>query len=179
MTPAILSELAATTLDDIHVVGFVDDDESPCRFHGQFRVMYLDLGGQLLELRCIEDTGRIRMALAREFSKPPDLDDDLQPCVMSIRELVLVDPDGENRMVALRLWGALFDNESVTCSAAQLELENGQVVFADPSYHFGIRLGGPEQKATWFQNWPGAGSKVEWCTSQVGLGPDPDGPDPG
>ncbi len=165
MTPVLLTELAATTLDDIHVVGFVDDAESPPRFYGQLRLMYLDLGGRLLELRCIEDSGSMRMALVREFSKAEDLDDDLQPCVMSIRELVLADPDGENRIVAIRLWGGSFDNDSISCSAAQLEFKNGQVVFADPTYHFGIRLGGAEQRATWLQDWPGAASSVEWCTS--------------
>ena len=162
MTPAIIAELAATTLDDIHVVGFVDGDESPQRFHGQLRLIYLDLGGQLVELRCVEDTGKMRIALASEFSRPPYLDDDLPYCVMSIREIVLADPDAENRLLAVRLWGVQFDNESLICSAMQLDVENGQVVFADPSHHYGIHLGGPEQRASWFQNWPGASSSIEW-----------------
>lgn len=164
MTPEILTQLVSTSLDDIHVAGFIDEDESPARFHGQFRLMYLDLGGQLLELRCIEDTGRMNLSLASAFSDVPDLDEDMRPCVMSVRELVLADPDSDNAVVKLTLIGASFDQDSAACSAAQVQLANGQVVFIDPSYHFGIRIGGIEQRSVWRENWPQAASMQEWSS---------------
>jgi len=167
MTPKTLNELARTALSDIHVAGFVDRDESPLRFYGQFRLMYLELGGQLLELRCVEDTGTMSLALARAYANAPDLDEDMQSCVMSIRQFVLTDPDGPNDISYLRIWGAVFGDSSMACSAAELKLRNGQVVFVDPSYHFGIRLGGEEQKARWLQDWPGAASCPEWISSKA------------
>ena len=63
---------------------------------------------------------------------------------------------------------ASFGPSGVTCAALELRLQNGQVVFFDPSYHFGIRIGGIEQEATWRKNWPGAESLDVW-SSQAGF----------
>jgi hypothetical protein len=152
MMTSSLRKLAGRSLDDIHVVGFLDEEETPVRFQLQLRCIYLSISGELLELHCVEDTGLLRLDIVAQFSAPPDLDDDLRVCVTSVREMVLADPDAENTIVEIELLGALFGPHSTTCSAAQLKLQNGQTLFFDPSYHFGIRIGGIEQRTVWHTN---------------------------
>ncbi len=164
MSPEVLGQLAATSLDDVFVAGFLDDEESPPRFHGQFRLMYLELGNRLVELRCVEDTGTVKLTSVSGFSNAHDLDDDARPCVMSLRALVLDDPDANNEIEELKLFGATFNAHDVTCSAAEFVLKNGQVLFLDPSYHFGIRFGGGEQRDLWCKNNPEANSMKEWSS---------------
>jgi hypothetical protein len=163
-----LNNLIASTLDDIQLVGFVDGDETPCTFYAQLRLLYLEVGGDIWELRCVEDTGTMRMRQASNVSGDPDQDGDLRPATMSVRELILDDPDGSNRIEAVRLWNPTFGVVSADCWAAQFDLENGQVLFIDPSYHFGIRLGRSEQRDRWLRDWPGADTSIEWKASPGG-----------
>lgn len=43
----------------------------------------------------------------------------------------------------------LETQEELVCGAVELRLVNGQVIFLDPSYYFGINIGGREQKQIW------------------------------
>lgn len=167
MISSVLTDLLGTTLDDIYVASFLDDEESPWRVRLHLRVMYLELKGQFLELRCVEDTGTMSLSLVASMRGLGEPDEDFRPSLSSLRELVLIDPVAENQVDAFVLWGAEFEGESVSCNAAQLNLANGQVLFIDPTYHFGIRLGGPEQRDCWYRNWPEAGSLPEWRTSRT------------
>lgn len=162
MTPQMMADLLLSALEDIHVPGFIDDEGLPVRFWAQLRELYLELSGKLLQLQCIEDTGTVSIRIVDRFSPPPYLDDDQTPCVMSIREMVLEDPDARNTLSGIRLWGAAFGVNGAACSAAQFDLEGGQGIFVDPSYHFGMRIGGSEQRGVWLRNWPGAAGLEEW-----------------
>lgn len=53
------------------------------------------------------------------------------------------------------MWGVETTPDGVECAAAQLDLANGQVIFLDPTYHFGIRLGDARQYSIWLENLPG------------------------
>lgn len=168
MTPATLSKLVDSTLDDIYLIGLLDQDETPAQFCPQLRQLYLELGGELLELRCVEDTGTLGVRTVAEFSEVPWNSDGLPTCTMSIRDLVLTDSDANNQVTDFRLFGASFDPSGLTCLAVQLQLENGQVLFLDPSYHFGIRIGGSELRAAWRENSPGSTSAGEWTSRSGG-----------
>ncbi len=171
MSPEFIRTLVGVSLTDIYAVGFLDRDESLSRLWAQFRLVYFEFGKQLVEMRCIEDTGTIALVWVDTISDVPDLDDDMEPCVMSLREVLLTDPDFKNEVVDLRLWGASFDCCSVICSAIEFELDSGQVLFVDPTYHFGMKIGGADQRQRWFDEWPASSSGREW-TAKVGRGAD-------
>jgi hypothetical protein len=81
--------------------------------------------------------------------------------VTSVREQCLDDADGRNDLSVMRFWDATEDEAGLRCAAAQLDLTNGQQIFVDPTYHFGIRIGGALQKRIWLENWPTAKQALE------------------
>lgn len=103
-----------------------------------------------------------------EFAAVPWNADNSPACTMSIRDMVLTDADGTNQIASITLLGPDFRPESVACATVQLELDNGQVIFFDPSYYFGIRTGGLEQRSIWLDNAPGALGIDEWASRPTG-----------
>jgi len=109
----------------------------------------------------IDTTGTMRVSLVDQVNDSADLDDDMVPAVASLREQVLDDADGSNMLLELRLWNLVEDERGLRCAAAQLQLANGQQIFVDPTYHFGIRVGGARQRDIWSDTWPAAKSARE------------------
>lgn len=144
--------LQETALDDIVVVGFLDSSERPVRFHPLYRTLFLECGTKLLKISVIGDTGRLLIAKVDTMSWEHDLDNDMQPACSSVRQSVLEDPDGSNRLIVMNLWDASELESGVECAAARFDLANDQKIFLDPSYHFGIRIGGLGQQAIWSEN---------------------------
>ncbi len=151
--------LHGARLDDLLVPGYLDQEATPVRFRALPLSLYVELGAVLLALASVETTGTLRVQPVDTIRRLPELDDDMVFAVASLRQQVLRHVDGENRVAALKLWGARnaeVANGGVDCGAAAFELENGQEIFIDPTNHFGIRVGGSELRQTWFRDWPGA-----------------------
>jgi hypothetical protein len=147
------SVLLGSGIDDVLVAGFVDTSERPLRFYALYRAVFLELGGELLKFSVLGDTGRMQISRTNDLSFG-DLDEDLERASTSLRQVVLDDPDGSNRLQRLHLWSLGNGPDGIECSAARIDLANGQKIFLDPTYHFGIRLGGASQQTVWMENSP-------------------------
>ncbi|WP_437296365.1 hypothetical protein [Sorangium sp. So ce426] len=148
----IKGALSGARLTDVLVTGFVDKNERPVRFHALWRAVYFEFDDVLLKMAVVGDSGRIRLFLADEVSNEADLNDDMLPALSSVRLQVLRDPDGSNVLATIRTWNTIQSSEWIECSAARLDLVNGQQIFIDPLNYFGIQLGGREQEEVWKQN---------------------------
>jgi hypothetical protein len=157
MTAADLeSRLRGAGVGDVLLPGFVDDEAQPHRFRALPQAIYFECDSSLLKFETIATTGTMRVLLVDTVSGSVDLDDDMVPAIASLREQVLDDPDGSNLLLELRLWNLAEEEDGLRCAAAQLRLANGQQIFVDPTYHFGIRVGGTRQRDIWFDTWPDA-----------------------
>ena len=157
MTAADLeSRLRGTGVSDVLLPGFIDDEAQPHRFRALPQAIYFECNSSLLKFEAIATTGTMHVSLADNLSVSVDLDDDMVPAIASLREQVLDDPVGSNLLLEIRLWNLAEDENGLRCAAAQLQLANGQQVFLDPSYYFGIRVGGTRQRDIWFDTWPDA-----------------------
>ena len=155
--------LAGKEVDDVFIAGFVDMDEIPLRFRALYRAVFVGCGGKLLRFGAIGSTARMLISEVKAVSLNVELDDGMQPAFTSVSQTILNHPDGPNRLATLRLWDALDGADGVECAAARLDLQNGQQLFFDPSYYFGVRLGGREQEGIWAENWP------EICLKSIDL----------
>lgn len=141
-------------IDDVLLPGFVDKEELPLRFHASLSSYYFDCGGTFLRFSAIGYSGRGLLTVVPEITCDLDLDDDLVFASTSIKQLVLRDPDGSNHIERISLWNSHDGPSGIECSAMRLDLVNQQALFLDPSYHYGIRVGGPEQEQIWLENTP-------------------------
>lgn len=154
MTTSKISDLQTTLLgkplDDIIVPGFFESGASPMQFHANYRILYFDLGGVFLRASVIRDEGEVLLTLV---DKPgPDAypdDEDLVPAISSIREVALTNPNAGNEVSSIHLWNARDTESGVACAAVRFDMTSGQRLFVDPSYFFGIRLGGLQQEKIW------------------------------
>lgn len=163
--------LIGAGIDDVLVAGFVDTSERPLRFYALYRAVFVECGGVLLRFGVLGDTGRMQITRTDVLSCG-DLDEDLEPASTSLRQVVLDDPDGANQLRSLHLWDLADSSDGIECSAARIDLANGQKVFLDPTYHFGIRLGGAWQQTVWVENSPQSDhSHFEMDLSQATTNP--------
>jgi len=145
-------QLKGNSLHDVYVVGFLYPNEryGQQEFHAMWATVYLECRDFLLQLRAVRTTGTMSVRVVPAF-EPEDWEDPV--AFASVSEQFLWNVEGENPFVALRLWQS--PGEEYFC-AAQFDLRNGQELFVDPTYYYGIVLGGTEQKRIWRENWPPA-----------------------
>ena len=143
--------LKGRALTDVVLTGFVDQDDVPVQFHSVLRFLYFEFGTLLLEMATLGDSGRMQLTFV-DVPCSVATEEDMLPAVTSIRQQVLRDTESDNRIAMLRLWDASNVLGELVCAAARLDLVNGQTIFVDPSYHFGIVVGGREQQEIWKQN---------------------------
>jgi hypothetical protein len=162
MTTADLeSRLRGAGVSDVLLPGFIDDEVQPHQFRALPQAIYFECNSSLLKFERIATTGTMHVSLVDNVSSSADLDDDMVPAIASLREQVLDDADGSNLLLEIRLWNLAEDEDGLRCAAAQLKLANGQQIFVDPTYHFGIRVGRTRQRDIWSDTWPAAKSAHE------------------
>jgi hypothetical protein len=155
--PELRSKLIGSGLSDILLPGFIDQDETPGRFRPIYQTVYFECGPVYLKMECVSTNGMLRISTADKIEMPVQMEEEeLMAAVMSLREQCMDDADGSNGLSVIRLWDVREDETGLRCAAAQLELMNGQQIFVDPTYHFGMRIGGSRQRDIWFENWPAA-----------------------
>jgi len=153
MSPAELeAKLMRGVFSDMFIPGFLDQDETPVRFCALRTTLYIESGDSLIELRAVGTTGTMALTWASSVGTSSDLDEDMLAAATSIRQQILNDADGRNELSAIRLWNMDVRDGELVCGAMQLDLANGQQIFIDPTYHFGMRVGGSEQRAIWLEN---------------------------
>jgi hypothetical protein len=153
--------LRGKSVSDILITGFVGQDVTPVRFSPVLRSVYFECGLLLLKMAAVESTGTMQLSLVESVCLETENDEGMLMAVTSLGEQRLRDPDGENQLSALRLWSASELDGNLCCAAARLDLTNGQKIFVDPTYHWGLRLGGVEQEQIWRDQWPWAAGAKE------------------
>jgi hypothetical protein len=150
------SKLREAGVSDILIPGFVDQETAPVQFRPLPQAIGFQCESSVLRFEVIATTGTMRVSIDNSLGMPVELEDDMIAAVASLREQLLDDSDGSNPLRTIRFWNLVEDESGLRCAAAQLELANGQELFVDPTYHFGIRIGGTRQREIWRENWPDA-----------------------
>jgi len=162
------SRLLGSGLSDILLPGFIDQDEVPVRFRSTPQTVYFECNSVYLKIEAISTTGSMKLSIDEKIEIPVQIEEeDMTAAVTSMREQYIDDSDGKNDLSAIRLWNVSEDETGLRCAAAQLDLVNGQQIFIDPTYHFGIRIGGSRQRHIWSDNWPAAKPALEHVVSFI------------
>lgn len=163
MTPTMIRQLVGARLNDILFPCLIDEDTQPADHMLVWRQVYLQLKERLVELRCIGDTGIFSVNSVQTFSEVPWNSEGWRQTQVSLSEPILAHHG--TPIAKVTLIGPAFDAQTTTCSAMELRFEGGQILFFDPTYIFGFRVGGAEQRTLWLENWPGAETLAVWDTS--------------
>jgi len=142
----MLSTIIGKKLTDIYTIGFIYLDEGQNEFTPDLRWMYFEFEDILVEFESFEQYSRLRMEKVLDVRYQFEYDDDMIKVKSSVKELVLVSSILANNIVKDI---ELKDGTEKNCAAAKIVLENGQIIFVDPSFPYGIGVGGKEQEEYW------------------------------
>ena len=143
--------LKKNEIQNIFIVGAVDIDDE-ISFIPDLRYLYFMFDTFYILFKSVEQYSKLSFAIVDSIQYDYYVDEDMLKAKTSISDIVL-DNSGAigNDIRKIALYD--FDNTNNICSAAELFLSNGQIIFIDPSFLFGINIGGTRQKKIWKDNY--------------------------
>lgn len=124
--------------------------------------LYLLIDDATVELTGLRQGEAVRVVLVDAIGPPDAQDPDARPAQEDVTDWVLGhDYDGD-RVTALTLYAPWVEAGALCCEALRLTLARGRVIFVDPTYYWGLCLGGAEQRAIWLDNRWRPGAPAGW-----------------
>jgi hypothetical protein len=136
---------------DIQIPGFIDRDERIPRFTPMSQAVYIALEDGYLCLEAVADEGQLSLRLLPEPQMPEALEgEDEEFSLGSYGQIFLQDPPSPRSLTRVRI--AINDGSDPSRSVVrcvEFTFGGSLVLFADPAYHFGIRLQGVGAYERW------------------------------
>lgn len=137
-------------LIDIILVGFVDINDGETQFYPDLRFMYFEFPSGLIEFESVEQYSKLKLRIQKSIRYNFEIDEDMVKGKSSIGDIVLEDSmDSRNIIKDLVFYNLEYKCSELICDALEIILINEQTIFLDPSYFFGINIGGIRQKERW------------------------------
>jgi hypothetical protein len=142
------------SIQDIYLLGFVDIDDGVAEFCPDARYYYFEVGEKYIELESINQYSKLSVKIVDSIRYQFEIDEDMLPCKTSVSQIILTDSmSAKNTVRSFVINGMeLNENKQIVCNSLQLNLSNGQELFIDPSFYYGINIGGAEQRKFWLEN---------------------------
>lgn len=142
----MLSTILGKELTDIYTIGFIYLEDGPNEFIPDLRWIYFEFEDILVEFESFEQFSRLKIEKVSDVRYPFERDGDMIKVRSSVKELVLASSIYAGNIVKEI---ELIDGVEKNCAAAKIVLENGQTLFIDPGFPYGIGVGGEEQEKYW------------------------------
>jgi len=156
------------SIQDIYLLGFVDIEDGVADFCPDMRYYYFEVGEKYIELESINQYSKLSVRIVDSIRYQFEIDEDMLPCKTSVSQIILTDSISAKNTVKSFVINGLEsnDNNQIVCNSLQLNLDNGQELFIDPSFYYGINIGGAEQRKFWNENLAD-GTKIEEVVIEV------------
>lgn len=139
-------------IEDIYLTGFVDIEDGIAQFYHDLRFIYFEINSKYIEFESINQFSRLKVKIVDSVEHNFEIDEDMIKAKSSVSEIILNDTMANGNEIDNIVFYNLEEQEELICDAIEINLVNGQVIFLDPSYYFGINIGGKEQKRMWKLN---------------------------
>lgn len=150
----LLSDFINRPITDIISTGVVSIENGSAEFLPDLRILHFEIAGKFVVFESIKQFSEIRISVSDKLRYYDVDDEDMLKSHMSIANIILWDIyDKGNKTAEIYLYDQKSeDNNSIICNAVKINLLNGQTIFLDPKYYFGINIGGSDQEKRWFDN---------------------------
>lgn len=140
-------------IEDIYLTGFVDIEDGIAEFYPDLRFIYFEINSKFIEFESINQYSKLRIKVVSSVNHNFEIDKDMMKGKASVSEIILTQ-DGAigNCIDNIKFYNLEKKEEELICDAVEITLQNKQVIFMDPSFYFGINIGGYEQKKIWKLN---------------------------
>lgn len=137
-------------IEDIYLTGIVDNEDGVANFYHDLRFIYFEINSLFIEFESINQFSKLRIKIVDSVGHNFEIDEDMMKGKSSVSEIILRDTMAKGNDIDYVIFYNLEEyEEELRCDAMEIQLVNEQVIFLDPSYFFGINIGGDEQKQMW------------------------------
>ena len=155
--------LKDSNIEDIYLTGGVDIENGIAEFYHDLRCIYFEINSKYIEFESIDQFSKLRVKVVDSVTNDYEMDEDMTKAKTSISQIILNDTMSEGNYIVNIVFYNLEEQEELICGALEMELANGQVIFLDPSFYFGINVGGKKQKQMWRDNLEDNTKVTETC----------------
>lgn len=154
MLEELVDIFKSCSIQDIYLLGFVDIEDGVADFCPDMRYYYFEVGEKYIELESINQYSNLSVRIVDAIRYQFEIDEDMLPCKTSVSQIILTDSMSAKNTVKSFVINGMesSDNHQMICNSLQLNLDNGQDLFIDPSFYYGINIGGAEQRKFWNEN---------------------------
>jgi hypothetical protein len=153
----ILDALQGRLLMDVLVPGYIDRWEGPPEFRAVPYQVYLRLDEGYLRMDEIGQFDQLKLSLVDEIALGDvgiDEEDQGEAVLASYEWMLLTYGSVEPRCTRFRYWAdERSEPDQAIVKCAEFEVENTDIVFADPTWHFGILVGGADRSRVWQESY--------------------------
>ena len=139
-------------IEDIYLTGFADVENGVVQFYPDLRFIYFEFDTKYMEFESINQFSKLRVKIVDSIAHNFEIDEDMMKAKSSVSEIILRDTMAIGNDIDAITFYNLEQKKELICDAMEIKLVNGQIIFLDPSYYFGINIGGDEQKQVWKLN---------------------------
>jgi hypothetical protein len=149
----LFTKLKNKNITDIVRVGFIDIEDNIAEMTIMNEYMFIEFDDIFLKLTSVEQYSRLKIELSDNLSFDFEIDEDMIKSKVSVDTIMLDDTMADNRIDFLELYtSSTIDDNQLICDAISIHLVCNQEIFIDPSFYFGLNVGGINQKKKWFDN---------------------------
>lgn len=112
----------------------------------------MEVDSKYIKFESVDHFSKISIQIVDHVESNFEIDSDMIPAKTSVSNLILNDSMSEGNEIGCITFYNLEPQENWISDAVKLEFINGQIIFLDPSYYFGINIGGKEQEQIWKDN---------------------------
>lgn len=137
----------------IYLTGFVDIEDGVAQFYPDLRFIYFEVNSSFIEFESIEQYSKLKIKIVNSVNHNFEIDEDMMKGKASVSEIILTQDSAiGNYIDIIKFYNLEKKEDEIICDAVELILKNKQVIFLDPSFYFGINIGGIEKKEVWKDN---------------------------
>ncbi|MCT4543790.1 MAG: hypothetical protein N4A63_09625 [Vallitalea sp.] len=138
---------------DVFLTGFVDIEDSIAQFYPDLRFIYFEINSKFIEFESINEYSKLRIKIVNAVNYNFEIDEDMMKGKSSVSEIIFTQDSAIGNCIdIIKFYNLEEKEEELICDAIEIKLKNEQVIFLDPSFYFGINIGGNEQKEIWKLN---------------------------
>lgn len=160
MKDTFFDKIKQENISDILLSGVVDIENGIAEFTPMLTYMFFEFDTKIIKFESIEQFSKLKIKYVDRITYDFEIEEDMYPAKSSINEIVMTDTMAENTVKSVEIYGGVSRNNELICDAVCFKLNCVQELFLDPTYFFGINIGGNEQKKAWLNNYPNTESNT-------------------
>lgn len=156
----LIEIFGSSEFNDVLVQGYIESDSDISKFCPVLHRIHICLGGIYVNLDNDLYNKYMYLRSANSIEVSFEIDEDDEFSVSSYLDFSLMDTVSKLSIAKVEIFDIDVANEGLKCNALALYYSNGEILFVDPSFHDGMKLGGRLARERFIDEFPDSKAAV-------------------